>query len=76
MHDKERGECCPDFSCCQPQLFAPEEVRVMFRNAYLKGDEDAVMRMLGEFLSKALAKLVPEKNVYIAGLEAARQELD
>lgn len=26
----EGGECCPDFSCCNPKLLWPEEVRRTF----------------------------------------------
>ena len=65
------GECCPDFSCCQPKLLAPKEVRVLFKN----GSEQVRYRLLMEFLGKMIAT-IPNKKVHIAGLEEARQELD
>jgi len=72
IHNDELGECCPDFSCCRPELLAPKEVREIFRHAYLKGNEETTMRLLMEFLAKSLVG----QNVYIAGLEASRQELE
>lgn len=72
IHNKERGECCPDFSCCRPELLAPKEVRELFCKAYLEDNEDLMNRLLMEFLSRSLEG----KNVHIAGLEAMRQELE
>jgi len=68
--DKSSGECCPDFSCCGGDL-APLEVRELF----VKAKEPLRTRMLMEFLEKMLAKQLPDKKVYIAGLETSRQEL-
>lgn len=28
VHNDERDECCPDFSCCSPELLAPEHERI------------------------------------------------
>ena len=50
-HNKERVFCCPDFSCCQPALLAPEEVRRKFRDA----DEKTQIEMVMDFLRAALA---------------------
>lgn len=71
VHNDERGECCPDFSCCNKEVNTPQEVKELFRHTYLAGDETLVNRLLMEFLSNAFAG----KNAYIAGLDASRQEL-
>lgn len=65
IHNDERGECCPDFSCCNGKI-APLEVRERFAKAYLEGDEKTVYTMLVMFLSGAFA----DENIYIAGDEA------
>lgn len=57
-------ECCPDFSCCHPQLLADEEIR----KAFAEADEKQRMGFLGNFLGAALSKLAPSKEVYIAGV--------
>lgn len=55
-------ECCPDFSCCRPELLAPKDVRQRFVNA----TEDERHKMLFMFLGAAMAG----KSVYLAGDEA------
>lgn len=70
IHNASRDECCPDFSCCQPDLLAPAEVRQRFKRACDEGDEQAKMAMLGMFLGAAFAKAAPDKNIYIAGEDA------
>ena len=62
--------CCPDFSCCRPELLAPESVRKIFAAAHKAGNETVTTRMLMEFLGKAFAG----SRVYIAGLESSRLE--
>ena len=64
IHNDERDECCPDFSCCEPKLLAPKKVRIAFQAA----NEETRMGILGHFLgaSITLAADEPEK-VYIAG---------
>ncbi len=59
VHNKERGECTPDFSCCRPELLAPQDVR----QAFIDADEDRRELFLLGFLGAALA----HKDVYIAG---------
>ena len=63
----DRDECCPDFSCCQPELLASKESRQAFINA----DEELRMTMLGMFLGNAMSKAAELKdlNVYIAGVD-------
>ena len=63
VHNKERDECCPDFSCCEPSLLAPKEARIAFK----KANEETRMGMLGVFLSGAVSKAAEEARVYIAG---------
>lgn len=76
IHNAVRDECCPDFSCCRPELLAPLEEREHF----LVATEPERTRMLGMFLGRAMATIKPEKKVYIAGCstaaaaEAAAQE--
>ena len=62
IHDKDLDCCCPDFSCCQPTLLAPKEVRHKFNNA----DEKTRNKMLIYFLSAALTLVNSNKKVYIA----------
>ena len=71
VHNDEREECCPDFSCCNKEVNTPKEVKEIFRNAYLKDNQALIHRLLMEFLGNALSG----ENVYIAGLEASRQGL-
>lgn len=64
VHNHERGECCPDFSCCTGKL-ASLHVRERFTKAYRDNDEDTIMQMLGMFLGEALQDC--NKKVHIAG---------
>lgn len=59
MGDKGTGQCCPDFSCCRPELLAPIEER----QAFVLADERGRMPWLGTFLGRAFAG----KRVHIAG---------
>lgn len=65
-------QCCPDFSCCSPELLAPVEVREIFAEAFRQRNDAVTMRMLGTFLEAAFS----DKNVYIAGMETSRQEVE
>ena len=60
----DRGECCPDFSCCHPNLLSPIEMRRMFRDCPERREA-----MLFGFLGGAMAELSEETNVnvYVAG---------
>jgi hypothetical protein len=62
----EEGEdCCPDFSCCQPDLLVDRDVRQKFVDA----NREDRMKFLGMFLGAAMAKA--GANVHIAGDEPA-----
>lgn len=64
--DKKGEQCCPDFSCCMPELKAPKEERELFQQLYLEEKNEEYERMLMMFLGRALP-LLTNKKVYIAG---------
>jgi len=64
VHNDERDECCPDFSCCNG-VTTPPDVRERFTKAFRDDDEETVMQMLGMFLGNAFAN--EEVKVHIAG---------
>ena len=65
IHNDVDDECCPDFSCCKPELLASKEKRETFCAVVEKGDEDTKMGMLMEFLGRGMAEI--GKDVYISG---------
>lgn len=83
IHNKIEGECCPDFSCCKPQLLQPEENRKTFMALKIIGDKeleawekdnsletpnyDKMESMLFVFLDSAIKEIAPDKNVHIMG---------
>jgi hypothetical protein len=58
----DRGECCPDFSCCQPELKADEATRRAFTENPQKRNE-----FCGVFLGAAMQSM--GKEVYVAGVD-------
>ena len=58
-HNNTDEECCPDFSCCKPELLAPEHER----QAFAAASEETRMQMLGGFLGRAMAS----HKIHIAG---------
>ncbi len=48
VHNDERDECCPDFSCCNGELLAPQQEREKFAGA----SEDLRAAMLSVFLGR------------------------
>ncbi len=72
QHDYIHNQCCPDFSCCRPDLLAPIEVRELFLAAYKSDNERVIIRMCMEFLSRAFE----EQSIYIAGLDSSRLEIE
>lgn len=52
----DRDECCPDFSCCVPQLQWPEEKRKKFMKAVLDGDDGTREKMLMGALGAAIVE--------------------
>jgi hypothetical protein len=65
----DRGECCPDFSCCSPTLLADKKSRRVF----VDGDEETRHGFLGIFPGKAMEEAMRQKNlkkkIYISGVE-------
>lgn len=59
--DDEGGECCPDFSCCRPELLAPREIR----EAFVRAGAAERHKYLYGFLGAALAGYT--KRVHVAG---------
>ncbi len=66
---RSEGECCPDFSCCHPELLAPEDERRRFASAA----EPVRYSMLMTFLARAIAVMAPDAKVHIAGDPANHQ---
>ena len=51
-HDlPDGGECCPDFSCCRPELLAPVEVRETFAKATEEQRDGMLMMFLGGLIA-------------------------
>ena len=65
VHNSERDECCPDFSCCHPGLIWTEEKRKKFAEAYIYEDYKTTENMSYEALGALLSKDVSEEKVYI-----------
>ena len=72
VHDDERGMCCPDFSCCRPQLQADQVTRWRFMSAYISacgrpGNEDTVsgQAMVIGMLNGFLERLVRGLGAYV-----------
>ena len=64
VHSDHRGlgpECCPDFSCCQPHLQQPLEVR----QAYLSASEEDRGNFLSAFLGGMLSDARADLRVHI-----------
>lgn len=55
LHNQDRDECCPDFSCCRPKLQADLEQRQKFYDLDKKRDSKGLDKMLMGFL-RALLK--------------------
>ena len=71
VHDTVNDQCCPDFSCCVPELLVPYETR----KAFVEGTEETRTAMLSMFLGGAVAAIAPEVEVHIIdGTEEGRHE--
>jgi hypothetical protein len=71
LHNHDRDECCPDFSCCNGKISSESERR-RFAKAVADGDEPLKMEMLMMFLGNAFS----DKNIYVAGSEANYREVN
>jgi hypothetical protein len=54
-------QCCPDFSCCQPSLLAPVEMR----KAFMVASPKQRSAFLGQFLRALVDSALPQEKVYI-----------
>ncbi len=79
IHNNVDNECCPDFSCCTPDIITSLEIREAFRDVHKKAQAeefnpdyhphyDAEMAMLMGFMGGLVNKNT-DKKVYIAGEE-------
>lgn len=55
VHNAYTDECCPDYSCCQPNLLAVKSERIRFVRAYEDADEKVMQYMLQNFFLRSLA---------------------
>lgn len=58
--DRSDGECCPDFSCCQPQLKWPPDMR----REFVLANEEKRMEMLRHSLRMGL-ELMEQRKVRV-----------
>ena len=58
IHNQVEDECCPDFSCCKPELLSPED----YRKTFTAANNEQREKMLFGFLGSALSEL---PNVHI-----------
>ncbi len=54
IHNDGRDECCPDFSCCHPELLASQKERARFQQALLDENRGLMDNMLMMFLGALL----------------------
>lgn len=66
VHNDERDECCPDFSCCVPEVMASDQEREQFSEAYYNNDTKTQNEMLSNFLQRMVTHKT-SKKVHIAG---------
>lgn len=71
-HNDFAGECCPDFSCCNPKLMWPLSSREAFAKAHREGRSEVVHQMLVGALSGIANAAVeeignPEIKIHVAG---------
>jgi len=59
------GMCCPDFSCCQPELKWPKQQRERFAEVHRAGNEEEALSMQMEALV-GLLDYTETRNVHIA----------
>lgn len=53
VHNREHDHCCPDFSCCFPELAVDLDVRQRFARAINDNEIDVINHML-QFFYEAL----------------------
>ncbi len=74
MHNEERDECVPDFSCCGGKS-APLDAKKRFVKAYHDDNNSVIHEMLMMFLRSLLKEKDLNEDVHIAG-DKANHELE
>ena len=69
-HNVFRNECCPDFSCCQPNLLWC----LKQRREFVEASDEKREQMLFISLGSALEELGKRDSTYIAGLDGSASE--
>ena len=59
IHNDARDECCPDFSCCEPELLADRQTRETFANANDETRHEMLLMFLGGYINS--------DKVYVSG---------
>jgi hypothetical protein len=54
IHNEIDDECCPDFSCCNPEINTAQELKEAFRTATINEHQEVIMYMLGSFLGNMI----------------------
>ena len=68
VHDHENDQCCPDFSCCKPELLVSIGEREIFQELFLAGNESEINSMLMGFLGRSIELMFKsEPRVHIIG---------
>jgi len=67
IHNKDKNECCPDFSCCNKKMKTDYKIRKLFYDAYHRKDYKVVDVLLMGFLSDAISTMNLKKKIYMAG---------
>jgi len=65
-HNPDSDECCPDFSCCVPELLAPVEERFGFVQAWERGEVPIMESFLGAFKKRAEAFSAKQRALEVA----------
>lgn len=55
IHNSKTDDCCPDFSCCQPDMEWEVENKILFAEAYVNQDLELVKKLMVKSI-EALAR--------------------
>jgi len=66
VHNDATGECCPDFSCCKPDLLWPKADRVKFAEATIYEDEDTRMSMMARSIEALANREFPGCDIEVS----------
>lgn len=61
VHNNARDECCPDFSCCIPEIVTDLETKLKFKKAFMEKDFETVDKICHSFLADMLRIKTLEK---------------